>query len=306
VNPPFTTPCGVGEWLYRISEQTIIMKKLTQLASCLLMSICVDAMAQNMFLERGRQAYNRLSPEEQMEAVRSVMAGEGMRVQQTQARKPVLPDSMENAKALGDANDSIASYRMYARLAKAGDLEAMTEQATMQINGIGVPADPEAGNRLMREASDRGSAMAAQRIAVGQMAKGRTEDGWLWFQLAAERNDPLSQVMVGHWLEAGPDIKHDYKAAVRWYKRALANRYALGFYQLALMFEAGKGVKKNKMLALALYPEGPDYDEQRIKLQSTLKPAERAVAEGMRDEIRNAAAPLAVIEAFESGQPKQR
>ena len=68
---------------------------------------------------------------------------------------------------------------------------------------------------------------------------------------ASER--PAVQNRLGNMYEFGEGVERDYAEAVKWYRRAAEQGYALGQYCLGDMYENGKGVAESYPQALALY-----------------------------------------------------
>ncbi|MDE6354491.1 MAG: sel1 repeat family protein, partial [Prevotella sp.] len=47
------------------------------------------------------------------------------------------------------------------------------------------------------------------------------EKAFYWFNKAAEHDDPMAWVELGHCYAAGRGVAEDYSQAVRWYSRAV-------------------------------------------------------------------------------------
>ncbi|MBN33682.1 MAG: hypothetical protein CMM46_02695 [Rhodospirillaceae bacterium] len=69
----------------------------------------------------------------------------------------------------------------------------------------------------------------------------------------AEAGDPVAQTVVGSMYETGVFGKPDYRAAARWYDRAVRQGDALAAFYLGGLFEGGQGVGQDFASAAHLY-----------------------------------------------------
>ena len=73
---------------------------------------------------------------------------------------------------------------------------------------------------------------------------------------ASER--PAVQNRLGNMYEFGEGVERDYAEAVKWYRRAAEQGYALGQYCLGDMYDNGKGVTQNYAEAMKWYRKAAD------------------------------------------------
>ena len=98
--------------------------------------------------------------------------------------------------------------------------------AEMLLNGLGGAKDHAAALSLFEKAARRGHVGAM--FAVGAMKGGGhnvpmdRKEAQRWFRLAAERDHPYAQMMLGRYLARGLAGERDVERARRWLERAVA------------------------------------------------------------------------------------
>lgn len=87
-----------------------------------------------------------------------------------------------------------------------------------------------------------------------------------WYRLAAEQNDPIAQLRLGHLAY----IEHDYTRAEEWYRLAADQGLAEGYFALGWMYSTGRGVTKDRPEAERLW-----YEADRLRLEANRLRRER-------------------------------
>lgn len=156
------------------------------------------------------------------------------------------PDQMNQAKAI------------YTGLAEKGDPNAQLKLGYMLDNGLGVSADPIAAQRWYTASAEQGNALAeyllGQFYHVGEL--GETDDTLAkkWYKKSATHL-AKAYVALGFIDETVDD---NYADALKYYEQAAAQGNAFGQYNLALMYQYGKGVPVDYQKAKALYTKASD------------------------------------------------
>jgi TPR repeat protein len=117
------------------------------------------------------------------------------------------------------------------------------------VNGLGVAADQARGLALERESEAEGSCFG--QFVVGRcyyegcraVAQDYAEAVRLW-RLAAEQGYAVAQSNLGSMFHLGQGVAKDYAEAVRLFRLAVAQGFASAQFNSGNMFESGKGVAK--------------------------------------------------------------
>ena len=197
------------------------------------------------------------------------------------AARAQSPSPLEEGRRLYFAGDYEGAAALWRPLAEAGDPRAMYNMATLYRRGLGVPADPQEAERLLRGAGDKGFAEAQYLLA------GRLFD-------AADADEAQRQEAVGYWL-----------AAAR-------QGHALAQYRLALLYWNGEAVARDLVrgyawMSLAAAQGLADAETARTTMARYLSEAQRAQAESLRRHLLadgDEAAPPAAAPATSQGVEK--
>lgn len=193
------------------------------------------------------------------------------------ANKPFLPDLIKSYE-LGDNNAGIVladfylaenaehnelekmqkAKEIYSGLAQKGDQYAQLKLAYMLDQGLGATPQPVEAQRWYTAAAEQGNALAqfllGQFYQVGQIGQPDYNLAKEWYQKAAAQLSQAS-VALGFLYETVDD---DYAQALNAYERAVSQGDVLGDYNLALMYEYGKGVPVDYTKAKALFKAAAD------------------------------------------------
>ncbi len=79
------------------------------------------------------------------------------------------------------------------------------------------------------------------------------EEALRWYRRAAEQGYALGQYVLGLRYEQGRGVQQDYEEAVRWHRRAAEQGHARGQNNLGVMYERGRGVRRDEEEAVHWY-----------------------------------------------------
>lgn len=131
---------------------------------------------------------------------------------------------------------------IYTGLAEKGDQYAQLKLGYMMDNGLGAVPDKLAAQRWYTASAEQGNAQAqyllGQFYQIGALGEPDYTLAKFWYQKAAQQL-PMASVALGFLAETVDD---NYTDALKFYEQAVAKGDALGFYNLGLMYEYGKGL----------------------------------------------------------------
>ena len=144
---------------------------------------------------------------------------------------------------------------IYTKLAEKGDQFAQLKLGFMLEKGLGVAADSAAAQRWYTAAAEQGNTVAQYLLGqFYQVGVGGQPDYSLakeWYKKAATQL-PKASVALGFIYETVDD---NYTDALKAYEQAASHGDVLGQYNLALMYEYGKGVPVDYTKAKSLFME---------------------------------------------------
>jgi TPR repeat protein len=137
------------------------------------------------------------------------------------------PDLYDQARKTRETGVSAAAAERCGALAKQGDATGRYLFGLLKIDGIGTPADPEAGVKLVVEAAEGGLPEAQARLGRmylrGEAVKNDPATAATWFERAAQGGDPLAQYELGQLRYKGLGIEADTNEAYKWFSAAAHN-----------------------------------------------------------------------------------
>jgi enhanced entry protein EnhC len=155
------------------------------------------------------------------------------------------------------ASDSVENINqakeIYLGLAAKGDQYAQLKLGFMMEKGLGAEPNYISAERWYMAAADQGNAdaqyMLGQLYQVGALGEPDYALAKQWYQKAAE-HITMASVGLGFLYETVDD---NYAEALKYYQQASNKGDVLGEYNLALMYEYGKGVAVDYPQAKALF-----------------------------------------------------
>ncbi len=152
-----------------------------------------------------------------------------------------------------DADNMNQAREIYTGLAQKGDQYAQLKLAYMMANGLGAAADPLGAQRWYTSSAEQGNAEAqyllGQFYQLGELGEPDYNLAKHWYEKASDQL-PKAFVALGFIYETVDD---NYADALKAYEQASAQGDVLGDYNLALMYEYGKGVPVDYQRAQALF-----------------------------------------------------
>jgi hypothetical protein len=106
----------------------------------------------------------------------------------------------------------------------------------------------------------------------------------VWLQ-AAEAGDPEAQTTVAEIYERNPGGAPDYEAALVWYRKAAAQKYARALFNLGTLYEQGLGVEQDKLMALNLYRQAWGLPEDSVMYQSAARDQQEALRAELQKQV---------------------
>ena len=174
-----------------------------------------------------------------------------------QTRPVVTPTPQRNGALPTPVREHFAVWR---KAAEAGNHQAQIVVARRLITGgHGIPRDPAAAVKLLRDAADRGNNPEAQFLLAYLLERGtgvkekNFVDATLYYQKAAAQGYMPAVTEVGIAFLHGIGVKRDYQKAFRYLERAAEAGQAKAQFRLGFAYERGMGVPKNRVLALKWY-----------------------------------------------------
>jgi TPR repeat protein len=176
--------------------------------------------------------------------------------------------------------------------AEAGDAEAMFHRATGHLVGLGTPIDRPAGAKWLRLAAEKGHVQAqfsyGKVCLLGEIRPKDVKEAIRWFRLAAEKANPDAELSLAQAYANGEGVEADEKEALRWLKLSATHGHPIAqsdyafaildeddpdlcgesaewlrksalqgkssaMFNLAIMYQRGIGVPKDRITAFAWY-----------------------------------------------------
>jgi enhanced entry protein EnhC len=155
----------------------------------------------------------------------------------------------------GDAATLRESRETYYRLSRLGNSNATLKLGYMMANGLGGKKDLKKAKSYYLKAARENNPLAqyliAQSYQFGQGTKVSPVKALYWYKRAAAQGFDKAYLSLGFLYET--EFKQ-YDLAKNWYEKALKNDQGLANFNLALMYDYGKGsTKENKQQAFGYY-----------------------------------------------------
>jgi TPR repeat protein len=158
------------------------------------------------------------------------------------------------------------------RRAANGDHDAQTALGTLYETGDGVPIDLARAVALYREAASAGHVGAQINLATMYLdGAGVTRNAATaveWLRRAADRGSAFAQLSLGMLFESGdPPVRPDIREAARRYRQAAGQGFMPAQFQLARLYEEGRGLSRDLDEAAALYRKAADQKDPAAQLR---------------------------------------
>ncbi|BCA94207.1 enhanced entry protein EnhC [Legionella antarctica] len=163
--------------------------------------------------------------------------------------------SENNDPEHSDTNKMMQAKQIYEGLAEKGDQYAQLKLAYMLEKGLGAAPDPTAAQRWYTASAEQGNPVAqyllGQFYQLGLVGQPDYTLAKEWYNKSASQLSKAS-VALGFIYET---VEDNYADALKAYEQAAAKGDVLGEYNLALMYEYGKGVPVDYTKAKSLFIE---------------------------------------------------
>lgn len=163
---------------------------------------------------------------------------------------------LKEGLAAYDRADYAMAKKELTPLAEKGDAQAQNTLGRMYSLGQGVPQDARTAAEWFLKSAEQGVAEAQGMLGymylVGEGAPQSNGKAYDWISKAAGQGDAMAQYNLGMML-GGMGAKEDPAAAARWMRKAAEQGHRQAQSKLADFYREGKGVRKDFVLAYAIY-----------------------------------------------------
>jgi enhanced entry protein EnhC len=165
---------------------------------------------------------------------------------------------------------------IYQNLANNGNVKAQIKLAYMYQKGLYHAKNYQEALNWYQRAADKNNVIAEYALGnmfqIGQGTNRDLDTAKRWYERAAAENFAPAQVALGFINET--DL-HNYRQAEYWYRLAANNNNPVGLYNLGLLYDYGKGVAADEVMAKALFDKaeklcgarGPENGSHRSSLE---------------------------------------
>ncbi len=176
---------------------------------------------------------------------------------------------------LGLPKDPARGNALLDQAAARNHPEALSRIGTQTLFGIGRTKDAVKAAELLNRAADLGSGSAAELLGLAylQGLGGIPPDharATLWLRVAAERERPDAQALLGDRYWNGDGVGQDHVAANSWYQRATDHGNPIGMMRLGTNLVNGDGVDRDVSRGVDLLTrasaKGNDMAAERLGL----------------------------------------
>ena len=226
--------------------------------------------------------------------------------------------------------------------AEAGDAEAMFHRAMGHLVGIGTPIDRPAGAKWLRLAAEKGHTQAqfsyGKACLLGEIRLKDVKEAVRWFRLAAEKANPDAELSLAKAYANGEGVEADEKEALRWLKLSATHGHPVAqsdyafaildeddpelcteaaewlrksalqgkssaMFNLAIMYQRGIGVPKDRINAFAWYmvSEMDGSEEIREEVKKVLANATASERRKAIEQTKDIIAKLDIAPMFSLG-----
>jgi TPR repeat protein len=249
-----------------------------------------------------------------------------------------IPLSPEESKLLAQKTE----FQEFVVKAEAGDAEAMFHRAMGHLVGIGTPIDRPAAAKWLRLAAENGYAQACfsygQALVRGEICPKDVKEAVRWFRLAAEKANPDAELSLAKAYASGEGVEADQKEALRWLKLSATHGHPVAqsdyafaildeddpelcresaewlrksalqgkssaMFNLAIMYQRGIGVPKDRINAFAWYlvSEMDGSEEIREEVKKVLANATASERRNAIERTKDIIAKLDIAPMFSLG-----
>jgi len=149
------------------------------------------------------------------------------------------------------------AYKLFSKLANAGNASAQYSLGVMYARGDGIAQDHSKAVYWYRKAAGQGDAGAQFALASKYTnGKGVVKDyqkAAHWYSKAAKQGHADAQYYLGNMYKQGAGVAKDQNRADHWYQKAAENGNNNAQLTIGNRYFYGKGIKKNQALGVSWY-----------------------------------------------------
>ena len=164
---------------------------------------------------------------------------------------------MDEAKVAADAGDYKTAYVEFKPLAEKGDPLAQFMLGLMHMHGKGTQQNSRLAIAWFEKSAAQGFVDALYDLGVMYtQGNGVPKDhprGVEYLKKAGERGSAEAQLNLGIIFDTGENLPQDLKQAALWYQKSAEKGVVPAQFNLGSLYDRGQGVKKNPVVAYALY-----------------------------------------------------
>eukprot|EP00003_Mantamonas_plastica_P016206 TRINITY_DN270_c0_g1_i3.p1 TRINITY_DN270_c0_g1~~TRINITY_DN270_c0_g1_i3.p1 ORF type:complete len:968 (+),score=309.40 TRINITY_DN270_c0_g1_i3:11-2914(+) len=168
-----------------------------------------------------------------------------------------LSDDESSVAAKRQQNDEdVVGY--YRHSAEMGDVQAQVAMGQLNYHGMhGVPRNYEIARRYFELAANRGNPVAQASLGLmhtqGQGVKQDNKTGLKYYRMAAKQNNAEALNGLGYMYLYGTGVEMNYKKAVEYFRKAAHGGSSEGQLNLATLYLTGVGVAKDYKQAVQYF-----------------------------------------------------
>ena len=163
-------------------------------------------------------------------------------------------------------NKAIERVNDIHRQADSGDVRAQNSLGRMYKDGHGVVKNAATAEFWYRKAAEQGYAQAQCNLGLmyerGQGVACDMAMALRWHHKAAEQGYAIAQSFLGMFYNAeDDDVEENMIKAVQWYRKAAEQGLVSAQYELANLYENGRGVAKDMTIAVEWYRKAAEQGD---------------------------------------------
>ena len=141
----------------------------------------------------------------------------------------------------------------YRKAAEQGVGAAQYNLGVMYANGDGVSRDVHEAVKWLQRAADAGIPLGREHLADLYGSAGNYEKSLAWHKEQAAKGDPVAQFDLALMYDLGRGVTRDYAEAMKWYRKSADQGYAPAMTNIAILYYNQEGVKRDLVEAYAWF-----------------------------------------------------
>lgn len=165
----------------------------------------------------------------------------------------LFASSYDEAMKLYDARKYKEVLQILIPLADAGDPKAQNDVGIMYETGQGLNANFKIASKYYEMSANQGYSEGECNFGLVKKAQKKYQEAVELFQKSANQGNMCGEHYLAVMYQHGKGIRRDYTKALEYYKKSADKGYSLAQSNLAVMYEKGKGTKINLSEAIHYY-----------------------------------------------------